>query len=195
MRRQATTSRLAPAGSSRDERLDPFALPLRFEATDHTADQRVRTIELHPERVVLRREFRGIKMAVNLPVTAYLGVAIRMEPPSEETIGAVTIVLEHPDRELSLTLYRATDTFDILAEWQSWGRTLRLPLLVAEPDGGLRSAFPHIGAVRVRAPIARRRRRSTLVTRRPSFPMRRKAGRSLAGATVHRGEREIIVRN
>ena len=195
MRRQATTSRLAPAGSSRDERLDPFALPLRFEATDHTADQRVRTIELHPERVVLRREFRGIKMAVNLPVTAYLGVAIRMEPPSEETIGAVTIVLEHPDRELSLTLYRATDTFDILAEWQSWGRTLRLPLLVAEPDGGLRSAFPHIGAVRVRAPIARRRRRSTLVTRRPSFPMRRKAGRSLAGATVHRGEREIIARN
>jgi hypothetical protein len=195
LRRQATTSRLAPAGSSRDERLDPFALPLRFEATDHTADQRVRTIELHPERVVLRREFRGIKMAVNLPVTAYLGVAIRMEPPSEETIGAVTIVLEHPDRELSLTLYRATDTFDILAEWQSWGRTLRLPLLVAEPDGGLRSAFPHIGAVRVRAPIARRRRRSTLVTRRPSFPMRRKAGRSLAGATVHRGEREIIARN
>ena len=195
MRRQATTSRLAPAGSSRDERLDPFALPLRFEATDHTADQRVRTIELHPERVVLRREFRGIKMAVNLPVTAYLGVAIRMEPPSEETIGAVTIVLEHPDRELSLTLYRATDTFDILAEWQSWGRTLRLPLLVAEPDGGLRSAFPHIGAVRVRAPIARRRRRSTVVTRRPSFLMRRKAGRSLAGAPVHRGEREIIARN
>ena len=195
MRRQATTSRLAPAGSSRDERLDPFALPLRFEATDHTADQRVRTIELHPERVVLRREFRGIKMAVNLPVTAYLGVAIRMEPPSEETIGAVTIVLEHPDRELSLTLYRATDTFDILAEWQSWGRTLRLPLLVAEPDGGLRSAFPHVGAVRVRAPIARRRRRSTVVTRRPSFLMRRKAGRSLAGAPVHRGEREIIARN
>ena len=195
MRRQATTSRLAPAGSSRDERLDPFALPLRFEATDHTADQRVRTIELHPERVVLRREFRGIKMAVNLPVTAYLGVAIRMEPPSEETTGAVTIVLEHPDRELSLTLYRATDTFDILAEWQSWGRTLRLPLLVAEPDGGLRSAFPHVGAVRVRAPIARRRRRSTVVTRRPSFLMRRKAGRSLAGAPVHRGEREIIARN
>ena len=195
MRRQATTSRLAPAGSSRDERLDPFALPLRFEATDHTADQRVRTIELHPERVVLRREFRGIKMAVNLPVTAYLGVAIRMEPPSEETMGAVTIVLEHPDRELSLTLYRATDTFDILAEWQSWGRTLRLPLLVAEPDGGLRSAFPHVGAVRVRAPIARRRRRSTVVTRRPSFLMRRKAGRSLAGAPVHRGERQIIARN
>src|SRR5262249_47662740 len=134
-------------------------------------------------------------MALNLPVSAYLGVAIRMEPPSEETTGAVTIVLEHPDRELSLTLYRATDTIDILAEWQSWGRSLRLPLLVAESDGSLRAAFPHVGAVRVRAPITRRRRRSTLKERRPSFLMRRKAGRSLVGATVHRGEREIIARD
>jgi hypothetical protein len=195
LRRQATTSRLAPAGSSRDERLDPFALPLRFEAADHTADKRVRSVELHHERVVLRREFRGIKMALNLPVTAYLGVAIRMEPPTEETMGAVTIVLEHPDRELSLTLYRATDTMDILAEWQAWGRTLKLPLLVAEGDGHLQAAFPHIGAVRVRAPIARRRRRSTLTARRPSFPLRRKTGRSLVGATVHRDDREIIARD
>jgi hypothetical protein len=140
--------------------------------------------------VVLRREFRGIKMAVNLPVAAYLGVAIRMEAPSDDTMGAVTIVLEHPDRELSLTLYRATDTIDILAEWQAWGRTLKLPLLVAETDGHLRAAFPQIGAVRVRPPIARRRRRSTLTARRPSFPLRRKAGRSLVGATVHRDERE-----
>ena len=60
MRRQATTSRLAPAGSSRDERLDPFALPLRFVATDHTADERIRLVELHRERVVLRRALRDV---------------------------------------------------------------------------------------------------------------------------------------
>jgi len=184
-----------PAGSSRGERLDPFALPLRFEAADHTADARVRSVELHRERVVLRREFRGIKMAVNLPVAAYLGVAIRMEPPTDETTGAVTIVLEHPDRELSLTLYRATDTIDILAEWQCWGRALKLPLLVAESDGRLRAAFPHIGVVRVAAAIARRRRRSALKARRPSFLLRRKAGRSLVDAAVHQGEREIIARH
>jgi Family of unknown function (DUF6101) len=183
-----------PAGSSRGERLDPFALPLRFEAADHTADKRVRSVELHHERVVLRREFRGIKMALNLPVAAYLGVAIRMEPPTDDTMGAVTIVLEHPDHELSLTLYRATDTIDILAEWQSWGRALRLPLLVAEADGRLRAPFPHIGPVRVAAAIARRRRRSALKGRRPSFFLRRKAGRSLVGAAVH-DEREIIARN
>ena len=87
-----------PAGSSRGERLDPFALPLRFEATDHTADERVRVVELHRERVVLRRALHGIKMAVNLPVAAYLGVAIRIEPPADETAGAVAVVLEHPIR-------------------------------------------------------------------------------------------------
>jgi hypothetical protein len=184
-----------PAGSSRGERLDPFALPLRFEAADQAADERVRVVELHRERVVLRRALRGIKMAVNLPVASYLGVAIRMEPPTDETTGAVTVVLEHRDRQLSLTLYRATDCIDILAEWQSWGRALGLPLLVAEADGSLREPFQRIGAVRVAAPIARRRRRSALKARRPSFPLRRKPGRSLEGATVHHGEREIVARN
>ena len=76
-----------PAGSSRDERLDPFALPLRFEAADHAADERVRLVELHRERVVLRRALHGIKMAVNLPVAAYLGVAIRIEPPDAASGG------------------------------------------------------------------------------------------------------------
>jgi hypothetical protein len=195
LRRQATTSRVTPAGSSRGERLDPFALPLRFEAADHTADDRVRFVELHHERVVLRRALHGIKMAINLPVSAYLGVAIRMEPPTGETTGAVTLVLEHPDSQLSLTLYRATDSIDIVAEWQSWGRALRLPLLVAEADGRLREPFARIGAVRVAAPIARRRRRSALKGRRPSFLLRRKAGRSLADAAVYHREREIIARN
>jgi hypothetical protein len=194
LRRQTTTSRVTPAGSSRAERLDPFALPLRFEAADHTADERVRFVELHHERVVLRRALRGIKMAVNLPVSAYLGVAIRMEPPTGETTGAVTLVLEHPDSQLSLTLYRATDTIDIVAEWQTWGRVLRLPLLVAEADGRLREPFPRIGAVRVATPVARRRRHSALRARRPTFPLRRRPGHSLADAAVHQGEREIIAR-
>jgi hypothetical protein len=52
-----------PAGSSRGERLDPFALPLRFEAADHTADGHLRLVELYRERVVLRRDVRGIPPA------------------------------------------------------------------------------------------------------------------------------------
>jgi len=195
LRRQATTSRLTPAGSSRDERLDPFALPLRFTAPDLGADERVRQVELHRERIVLRRDVRGIKMAINLPVAAFLGVSVRIELPSQATPGAVAIVLEHPDPALSITLYRAADGADVLAEWQSWGRALRLPLLVVGPDGNLREPFPRIGLVRVSAPILRRRRRSALKARRPTLPLRRRMGGWTASRVVHRGEREIIARN
>ena len=92
MRRQATTSRLAPAGSSRGERLDPFALPLRFEAADRTADGHLRQVELHRERVVVRRALGGIKMALHLPVAAYRGVAIRIEEPTPETAGSASTI-------------------------------------------------------------------------------------------------------
>jgi hypothetical protein len=53
-----------------------------------------------------------MKMAVNLPVAAYLGVAIRMEPPEGGTPGGVAIVLEHRDPALSLPLYRAAEGTD-----------------------------------------------------------------------------------
>src|SRR6476469_8067788 len=67
-----------PAGSSRALRLDPFALPARFWASDAAADERVRHVELHRERVILRRAVGGMRMALNLPVSSYRGVAIRM---------------------------------------------------------------------------------------------------------------------
>ena len=108
--------------------------------------------------------------------------------------GAVMVMLEHRDPGLSLPLYRADDGNDIVAEWQTWARVLSLPLLVAEADGRLREPFARIGAVRVAAPSWRRRRRSALRARRPTLPLRRRVGRSIADATVHRGEREIIAR-
>jgi hypothetical protein len=184
-----------PAGSSRAERLDPFSLPLRFAVSDKAADERMRVVELSRERVVVRRAVSGIKMAVNLPVTAYLGIALRLEPPQGEDRGAIAVVLEHRDPALSLPLYRAADGTDIVAEWQSWARVLGLPLLVADADGRLREPFGRLGAVHLAAPIARRRRRTALRRRRPSILMRRKAGHSIANAAVHRGEREIIARN
>ena len=192
MRRQAGgVGRVIPAGSSRDERLDPFSLPLRFEARDAAADGRVRFVELTRERIVLRRSVRGMLMAVNLPVASYLGVALRIEPPD----GAVALVLEHRDSALSLPLYRADESTDVVAEWQSWARALKLPLLIAEADGELREPFERIGALRVAAPLRRRRKRSAVKARRPSIFLRRKPGRRLGAAAVHHGEREIIARH
>ena len=200
MRLQTAIGRGVPAGSSRDERLDPFSLnpfslPLRFAASDAGADGSVRFVELTRERVVLRRSVRGMLMAVNLPVASYLGVALRIEPPVGAAESAVTLMLEHRDGALSLPLYRAADSTDVVAEWQSWARALKLPLLVAEADGRLREPFERVGALRVGAPQLRRRKHTALKRRRPSIFLRRKPGRRLDAAPVHRGEREIIARN
>jgi hypothetical protein len=183
------------AGSSRTARLDPFSLPVRFETADEAADGRRRVIDLHRERVVVRRAVRGMRMALNLPVVAFRGVAIRLNDTTSEPSRAVTVVLEHGDPALSLPLYSSAGGDDVVAEWQCWGRVLGLPLLVAEGDGRLREPFARVGALRVETPTWRRRRRSAVARRRPTILLRRRPGRLARTATVHRHEREIIARD
>jgi hypothetical protein len=155
----------------------------------------VRLVEPHQERVVIRRASRGIKQVLNLPDAAYLGVAIRMEPPVGTAAGVVELVLEHPDPTLSLTLYRAVDGTDIVTEWRAWGRALSVPLLVSDADGHLREPFDRIGGVRVGPPAGRRRRHSALRRRRPTLPLRRGAGTPSATPLVHRSGYDVIARN
>jgi Family of unknown function (DUF6101) len=188
------------AGSGRDGagsplRLDPYSLPVRFEAADEAADERRRVVDLFRERVVLRRSVGGMRMALNMPVASYRGVAIRLYGDTGGLPSAIAVVLEHADPALSLPLYTAAGTDDIVAEWQSWGRVLGLPLLVAERDGSLREPFARLGAVRIEPPTWRRRRRSAIARRRPSRLLRRRPGKLPAAPLVHRDEREIIARN
>jgi len=150
---------------------------------------------VHRERVVLRRALRGIKMAVNLPVALYRGVSIRVQETATDASRTITLVLEHPDPDLSVTLCRAPDASEIIAEWQSWGRALGLPLLVEGPHGCLRQPFECIGNVRVGIPIARRRRHGALHGRRATTPLRRAHGLPAPMPSIHTHEREIIARN
>lgn len=184
-----------PSGSSRSDRLDPFALPVQFRARDAAADGNVRVVELHRERVIVRRAVRGMRMAVSLPVTDFLGVAIRMMAPEATGDGAVAIMLEHRDPALAVPLYFAPDGEQAIAEWQLWARVLGLPLLIADADGALHEPFRRLGALRIAGPMARRRRSSALKRRRPRILMRRKPARLPADKAVHRDEREIIARN
>ncbi len=176
-------------------RLDPFSLPVRFEAADEAADERRRIVDLHRERVVVRRSVAGMRMALNMPVAAYRGVAIRLYGEADAPPTSIAVVLEHADPALSLPLYCAPETDDIVAEWQSWGRVLGLPLLVAQGDGSLREPFARLGALRVEAPAWRRRRRTAIARRRPSRLLRRRPGAVSPTPAVHCDEREIIARN
>jgi hypothetical protein len=176
-------------------RLDPFSLPVRFTAADEAADERTRVVDLHRERVVLRRSIGGMRMALNMPVTAFRGVAIRLYGEADAAPTSIAVVLEHADPALSLPLYAAAETDDIVAEWQSWGRVLGLPLLVAERDGSMREPFARLGSLRIEAPALRRRRRNAVARRHSTRRFRRRVLVRPAAPLVHRGEREIIARN
>ncbi len=183
-----------PAGSSRLPRLDPYALPVSFAASDAAADGRVRHIELFRERMVVRRSIAGMRMALNMPLSAFAGVGIR--PLLGETGGEATVVvvLEHKDPGLSLPLFVSADVDEAMAEWRSWASVLGLPQLIPNDEGGWREPFARIGGVRVARVKPRRRRHGVLKTRRSMQSLRRKAGKLTADAVVYRGEREIVAR-
>ena len=181
-----------PAGSSCSLRLDPLSLPVHYRAADAGADERVRLVELDRERVTLRRSVRGMPMKVSVPVSAFLGVAMRLLPPGAAE-AAVAVTLEHRDPGLTVPLYTASDASDLIAEWRLWGRIFGMPLLVAGEDGRLHEPFARLGAIRIAPARARARRRGMVCKRRPRILLRRKPGRP--GATIIRREREIIARN
>jgi uncharacterized protein DUF6101 len=174
VRRQTATSGINPAGSGRALRLDPLSLPVSFSAHDTRADGGVRQIELHRERVVLRRAVMGMRMAVSVRVSDFLGVALR---GIED--GAM-VVLRHRDPSLTIPLCVSSDADEIAAAWLMWSELFALPQLHENEP---------------REPAQRRRRRNAVRWRRPKFLMRRRVGSLLNPAQIYRGEREIIARN
>jgi len=174
VRRQTAISGAAPAGSSRNLRLDPLSLPVRFDALDARADGGVRQIELHRERVVLRRAVQGMQMAVNVRVSDFLGVALR------GLDDAQMLVLVHRDPSLNIPLAVSSDSEEITSAWQMWSEIFALPQLPEDSP---------------RKPAVRRRRHNAIRARRPKFLVRRRAGTPLNPANLHQGEREIIARD
>ena len=175
MRRQTATSGINPAGSSRTLRLDPLSLPVSFDAHDSRADGGVRSIELHRERVVLRRALHGMQMAVNVRVSDFLGVALRGIDDD-----AQMLVLVHRDPSLTIPLCVSSDRNEIATAWQMWSDIFALPKLPEDKPG---------------EPAQRRRRHNAIRSRRPKFLVRRRAGDLLNPANIHGGEHEIIARD
>ena len=155
-------------------RLDPLSLPLRFDAQDSRADGGVRNIELHRERVVLRRAVHGMRMAVNVRVSDFLGVALR------GLDDAQMLVLVHRDSALNIQLCVSSDHEEIASAWQMWSDIFALPLLPEDKRS---------------EPAPRRRRHNAIRGRRPKFLVRRRGSDLLNPANIHQGEREIIARD
>jgi hypothetical protein len=176
-------------------RLDPFGLPVRFSASDAAADGRVRDIELHRERVVLRRSLHGMRMALNMPIAAYDGISLCLLPAEDGVQEVLAVVLKHDDPALTLPLFMTSHAGEAVAEWRAWSEVLGVRLLLAEQSASLPTASAQLGELHVERPRPRRRRRSALKVRRPAFLLRRACGKVARATPVHRGEREIIARN
>ncbi len=179
------------AGSGRALRLDPCGLPVRFSASDAAADGRVRDVELHRERVVVRRSLRGMRMALNMPVAAFAGISLGLE--SDEDGDVLAVVLQHADPSLTLPLFLTSQADEAVAEWRAWSEVLDVPLLLAEQVDSAANA--RLGQIQIERPRPRRRRRSALKNRRPAILLRRGSGKVGRRTSIYRGEREIIARN
>lgn len=156
-------------------RLDPLSLPLRFDARDVRADGGVRQVELHRERVVLRRRVAGMRMAVNVRVCDFLGIGLRGLDSDAQMLALI-----HRDPSLTIPLAISADRAELDTASAMWSEIFALPVLPEEKR---------------REPAARRRRRNVIAKRRPRFLVRRRAGDTSREFHVYSGEREIIARN
>jgi hypothetical protein len=131
-----------------------------------------------------------MRMAFNMPLSAFNGVALRMMPGE----GAVAVVRAHGDTGQGLARPSTHEADEAFAEWHDWAEALGLPRLV-EDAVGFKKALPQLGEIAAGRPRPRRRRRSGLKGRRPAILLRRMTGRISDASPVHKGEREIIARD
>jgi hypothetical protein len=155
---------------------------------DRRADGGARRIRMTREDVLIARRLSGVAMVISVPVSAYCGVALDVQP-GEDGSPRYVLSLAHSDPDLDILLGETQDCGSVAADWRYWAAWLGLPRLTEE-EGELRALDrPAEAAV---AATAQRRRDANVRKRRPRFLIRRKAGDPGRTRMVHAEEREII---
>lgn len=175
---------ISEPGAGRRMRLDPYV-------NSHQLQIGNKTYKLDRNGAVVRKTLRcGLPMSVAVPAKAFKGVAARA---IEDENGNTTVSLEllHHDPELCIPLLYANDMDDISADWHSWSRLLRLPMLILDLQGEPTPVQRMLGDLLVEDPIERRKR-ITSIKRRPFFLRRRKTG--VVGNVERLSAHEIIAR-
>ena len=128
--------------------------------------------------VTVRRtlEKSGVAIKVKVPVDEFIGVAVSTRI-SEEGVLSSTIELVHGDPDLNYRVFEEIGNANVVAEWQNWGKKLRLPLYIKAGDGSMLPYSQQVSGVAV-GPHAERRKLMHDVNRRPRFLNRRQPGES-----------------
>ncbi len=126
--------------------------------------------------VTVRRtlEKSGVAIKIKVPVTEFVGVAVSTSI-SEEGLLSSAIELVHGDPELNYRVFEEIGNSNVVAEWQNWGKKLRLPLYIKAGDGNLLPYSQQVDGVAL-GMSSERRRLAADASRRPQFLNRRKPG-------------------
>ena len=130
--------------------------------------------------VTVRRKLdkSGVTVKIKVPVAEYVGVSVSTRITDEGNLSSA-IELIHSDEDLNYRVFEEEGNSNVVAEWQNWGRKLRLPLYIRSGDGALVAYSQQIDGVMVGNSNGRRML-SAEAERRPRFARRRKPGEKQA---------------
>jgi hypothetical protein len=130
--------------------------------------------------VTVRRvlEKSGVAIKIKVPVEEFIGVAVSTHISPEGVLSSA-IELVHGDPDLNYRVFEEQGNSAVVAEWQTWGQQLRLPLYIRSGDGSLLAYSQHVNGVALRDP-AERRTSSQHSSRRAQFMGRRVPGENSA---------------
>ncbi len=129
-----------------------------------------------PKTVTVRRtlEKSGVAIKIKVPVDEFIGVAVSTHI-SDDGVLSSAIELVHDDPELNYRVFEEVGNQSVVAEWQNWGKKLRLPLYILAGDGSLLPYTQQVDGIMLGHATARRRL-VVEANRRPRFLNRRKPG-------------------
>lgn len=128
--------------------------------------------------VTVRKQLEqsGVAVKIKVPVTEFIGVAVATRISDEGVLSSL-IELVHPDSELNYKVFEEEGNHSVVAEWQNWGKKLRLPLFIKAGDGAYMPYSQQVDGVML-GQVAHRRKLAAEASRRPRFLNRRKPGQA-----------------
>ena len=151
----------------------PFTAKEFGPANDNGPRDPVKTVTVRKQL-----EKSGVAIKVKVPVTEFIGVAVSTRI-SEEGVLSSAIELVHGDPALNYQVFEEIGNANVVAEWQNWGKKLRLPLFIKAGDGSMLPYSQQVDGVVLGISSARRKLAHD-AGRRPRFLNRRKPGESTA---------------
>jgi hypothetical protein len=129
----------------------PFTAKAFGPANDNGPRDPVKTVTV---RKMLEKS--GVSIKIKVPVDEFVGVAVSTTI-SEDGLLTSAIELVHGDPDLNYRVFEEVGNSDVVAEWQNWGKKLRLPLFIKAGDGSMLPYSQTVSGVALGNSVERRK--------------------------------------